>query len=88
MQSWLKSVDAFVRERAVKDAPELRKAQINAALMSKQKQPQKSVQQQQKDDWEMDKPGKKGKAGKKGGSGGQQASGRQNKLKSSNPCFL
>lgn len=56
-----------MRERAARDAPELRQAQLNAAIAAKQKPQQQ--QQKENDDWEMDKPGKKGKSGsKKSGS--------------------
>lgn len=76
LQNWLKLTDGFVRERALKDAPELRKAQLNAALAAKQKPQQQKVED--KDDWKKpEKAGKKGgKTGpKKGGSASAAAGG-------------
>ncbi|KAL7070925.1 hypothetical protein ACQ4LE_010149 [Meloidogyne hapla] len=70
LSNWLKSIEEFIHERAIKDAPELRLAQLNAAI-SIQKQLNKEEKKQQKeDDWEMEKPSKGGKGAKKGRSGG------------------
>ncbi|CAK5039301.1 unnamed protein product [Meloidogyne enterolobii] len=85
LSNWLKSVEEFIHERAIKDAPELRKAQLNAAI-SIQKQLNKEEKKQQKDDdWEIEKPSKGGKgANKKNRSGGgssHQTSSRSSKQK-------
>ncbi|KAL3090919.1 hypothetical protein niasHS_007294 [Heterodera schachtii] len=66
MDNWLKSLEEFVRKRAAKDAPELRKAHLDTLLGAKK------TEKQQKDEWETDKPtgSKKGKsAGAKKGGG-------------------
>lgn len=78
MQGWLKGIEGFVKEKAEKDAPELRKEHLNTVMMAKQQQKGQKAgtkEQQQKDgSWELDKPGKKGGkgGGKKGGGGSQQ----------------
>ncbi|CAK5015269.1 unnamed protein product [Meloidogyne enterolobii] len=84
ISTWLKSIEEFIHERAIKDAPELRKAQLNAAI-SIQKQLNKEEKKQKDDDWEIEKPSKGGKgANKKSRSGGgssHQTSSRSSKQK-------
>ncbi|KAF7635206.1 hypothetical protein Mgra_00005321 [Meloidogyne graminicola] len=67
--SWLKIIEEFIHEKAIKDAPELRKAQLNSAI-SIQKQLNKEEKGHQKDDdWEIEKTSKGGKGTRKGRSG-------------------
>uniref|UniRef100_A0A914GYF3 E3 UFM1-protein ligase 1 homolog n=1 Tax=Globodera rostochiensis TaxID=31243 RepID=A0A914GYF3_GLORO len=84
VDSWLRLVDGFVRERAAKDAPELRKAHLDAILGTKRaeaKGAKGAEKQQQKDDWEVDRAGgkkvNKSAGAKKGGGAGKGAAGKR-----------